>query len=61
MAWEWRQVGNDLNLHGRQECNPRTDKKIARGERQGLHPEGLANCRPERASRDAITHCAGHY
>lgn len=40
LAWGWRQVGNDLNRHSGQECNPQTGKKIARGERQGLHPEG---------------------
>lgn len=25
LAWGWRQMGNDLNRHGRQECNLRTE------------------------------------
>lgn len=45
LAWGWRQVGNDLSRHSRQECNLQRDKKIARGERQGLHPEGARRLR----------------
>lgn len=46
-----------MNRHSGQECNPQKEKKIVRGERQGLHPTGLAKwgLRAQKGTRAATS------
>ena len=51
LACGWRQVGNDVNRHSRQERNPQTDKEIARARGRDYTPRGLGSYGAESVER----------